>query len=366
MKDQNSDASVSVQGYFSSDCEMLIAPFIIEFTNTTKQKAEELAEAKLPRTDDDLNSYTSWITSKFNTLQTKVLSKLNIDGLKSKGFSILTRFKKREDELSDKSIELISQIREKKKEVDKSNAQDILAEIKQWRFVHLVIVLLVCSEIFALEQAMGALSSSGIIGRSIIASAVCICTYFIAKKHVTLSREAETKIKRVAVNIGMFTLAGTIFYLFGTLRMHYLGTMDEDFANRSNAWLFAGVSSVYYLGCVLAKSIYMPTALDRKRAIYYTQKKNELDEMNLEQKEIEKELKELPQQREDALYEIYSLIKMAEHYQAEVNHGYQTVIGEFILHNNIKRHDGKTISISQYKGGIIPPLEQYEFKTEEL
>lgn len=366
MSKKNKDTAVSVNAYHNSDCAELIQETSLSLTNTSKEKGEELAEASLPRPQDDLNSYTSWITSQCNTLKSKVLSLLNVEGLKSKGAALLARFNKREGELEHTTNELNSRIRDAKKEVNKTNAEDLLAIIKKWRVVHVLIVILIGIEAIALEQAMGVLSSSGMLARILISGGVSLCTYFLAKKHIIESRKAETRIKQILINLGMFALAGTVFMLFGSLRMYYLEVMDQDMAERSNEWIFAGVSMVFYLGCVVANSMYMLSADDRKRALNYKRKREELDALSTKLEDVQQELKALPLQREEDLYEIYSLIKMSEKYMEQVDHAYESIIGEFILHNTIKRHDGVSISITQYKGGVIPPLKEYEFKISEL
>lgn len=366
MGKNKKDTAISVTAYHNSDCAALIEKTQLDLTNTARQKAEELAEAELPKTDDDPHSFTSWITSQCNTLKSKVLSLLNVEGLKSKGASLLERFKTREEELKQSKTELSSRIRDAKKTVNRTNAESVLAIIKRWRVVHFFILALIGIEALALEQAMGVLSSSGLPARLLISAGVSLSTYFIAKKHVIESRKAETRVKRILVNAAMFGLAGTVFLLFGFLRMYYLETMDEKMAERSSEWIFAGVSMVFYLGCVVANSMYMPSSEDRERALHYTKNKEALTGLESKLEGVTKELDALPLEREKALYEIYSLIKMSEKYMEQVDHAYESIIGEFILHNTIKRHDGKSISIAQYKGQTIPPLKQYEFNLEQL
>ena len=364
--EHKTNTAMSAHAYFDSECEELIHTSTIELTDIAKEKAQDLAEAALPRVTDDLNTYTSFITAKCNTLKSKVLSKLNVEGLKSKGRSLMERFTKHEDELKATCTELLSRLRDMKKEVSRLNAEDILGDIRRWKLVHPVILILIGIEALALEQAMGVLSSAGIHVRILISAGVCLSTYFLAKKHVILARKAEDRIRRIIVNIAMFSVSGLLFLLFGTLRMQFLSVMDTDLADRSNEWLFSGVSMTFYLGCVIAKSMYMPSADDRKRATLYTQMKEEYLGLQTSLKLAETELKTIPQEKEEALYKFYSLIKLAEKYTNQVDHAYQAIIGEFILENTIKRHDGNNISTAQYKGGMIPPLTHYEFNNEEL
>ena len=353
-------------GYHRSDCENLIAEVSQRVKNTALEKAESLAEAKQPAPNVDLHTYTSWITAEMNSLKSKILGLLNIEGITSKGASLLARFEKREAELRDVLQESGSKIREQKKELAKINAEGILEEIKRWRVVLPIIVLLLLCEGVSLESAMGALSSKGIIARSVIALAVCIATFFVAKMHVIQARAARSTFSRVLVHLGMFTLAFGIFFALSTMRMSYLERMDTELAERSSTIVFTLVSAVFYLGCVFAKSIYMPSSDDRKQATTYLSKKKALSVIEKEYETTKTELASMPKEREQALYEIYSIIKMAEKYAIQVDHAYESIIGEFLLHNTLRRHDGVVLSLNQYKGGIVPPLHEFTFKTGHL
>ncbi|MCR9171550.1 MAG: hypothetical protein NXI10_03595 [bacterium] len=367
MKSTTKDTAVSVTAYHNTDVADLIAETSVELTNTAKEKAEELAEQGLPKQgEEDLNMYISWLTAACNVLKSKVATKLNLSGLKSKGAALLSRFKKREEELTKKTTELSSRKRDLKKEVDKINAEDALEEIKRWRIVHPVIIALIFSECIALEQVMATLSSAGFILRMIVALAICLCTYFFAKSHVINTRKVKGTWKYIPLHLVYFASVSTIFYFFGEMRMSYLNSMNPEMAERTNSIIFLIVSLTFYAGCAVAKMIYMPSKEDRMRALNYTKKRKELIEMEKALETAQKELQDLPEERERALYEVFSLLKMSEHYLDQVNHSYEGIVGDFVLTNTIARHDGAVISVANFKGGVIPPLEEFQITTQEL
>lgn len=366
MKTKQNDTAVSVMAYHNSDCDTLIASVQLEITNTALEKAELLAEANQPSLEEDLNNYTSLITAGFNTLKSKVLTLLNIEGLKSKGASIMSRFEKKESELTNMRTQLESKIREKQNEIKKIDSEDILDQIKKWKSVNLIILLLLGVEAIAMEQAMASISSQGFIARLVIALSVSISTYFIAKMQVVQSRRVQGILLKVLIHVGMTSLAVLTFYAISILRIGYIQEMSPQLADRSHPIFFTAISSLIYLATVFATSMYLVSQKDRKKAKEYISKKNTLEEMESSFKAVYQELESLPQKRENQLYEVYSLIKMAETYLERIEHIYASVIGEFLLANNIKRHDGKSIGIAQYKDGVIPPLVQYTFNTEQL
>lgn len=366
MNKSHQDTAVSVMAYHNSDCDELIASVQLEMTNTAKERAELLAEANQPRLEDDLNNYTSSITAGFNTLKSKVLTLLNIDGLKSKGASIVNRFQKKEEELTDERTQLESKIRDQKKEVKKVESEDILDRMKKWKSVNLIIILLLGVEAIAMEQAMASISSQGFIARLVIALSVSISTYFIAKMQVTQARKAHGRFKRALIHLGMTTLAISTFYAISMLRVGYLEEMNPQLADRAHPIFFTAISALVYLATVFATSMYLVSRQEQKKAKDYLTKKNELKELEQKFEKVDQELKALPELKENQLYEVFSLIKMAETYLERIEHIYTHVIGDFILTNNIKRHDGKSIGTAQYKDGVIPPLVQYQFNTEQL
>ncbi len=367
MSSKTKDTALSVTAYHNTDVADLIEQTTVELTNTAKEKAKDLAEQGFPKEGEDLNPYTSWLTSACNVLKSKVATKLNLSGLRSKGSALLARYKKREEDLTKQTTELTSRTRELKKEVEKINAEDALQDIKSWKFVHPIIIALIFSECIALEQVMAMLSSSGFITRVVIALSMCLCTYFFAKSHVIQTRKVKGTWAFIPVHLLYLFSVGAIFYFLSEMRMSYLSSMQPEMAERTNGTIFLVVSMMYYCATAVAKMIYMPSRADRIRALKYTQKRQELNTMVKDLEDGKKELEGLPESRERDLYEIYSLLRMSEHYLDQVNHAYEGIVGELILINNISRHDAVVISAEKnYKGGVIPQLEEYQITTQEL
>ncbi|GAB5417048.1 MAG: hypothetical protein Crog4KO_19140 [Crocinitomicaceae bacterium] len=363
---QEATTAVQTNAYFRSDVEQFMQDTSTQIMDMGTASAKELGDSGLPNVDDDLDTYTSPTTSAWNVAKSKVLSMLNVEGLKARGAALLKRFKKDEDELTKKVTELTSRSKELKKEVDKKNADEILRDIRIYGIVHPILIAVLGIEGISLESVMAMMSSSGFVARVAIATGICICTYFVARIHVVNTRKAKGKASYIPLHIAYFLGTLSVFWLLGTLRMSYLESMDPDMAGRTSVYVFAGISFFFYIGTVTAKLIFMPSKADFKYAMEFTRKRDELQKMNKELESAQKELKALPEKREAALYEAYSLLKMSEKYMEQCDQLHRQAISSFIIQNNLARHDGKTISAKQYRGGDIPLLTQYEFTTEEI
>ncbi len=366
MKSQHNSNPVTVVTYENSEVEQMITKVHLEIRDQAVQRAETLAEAKKPGINDDLYNSTSWITAKYDALRARVLKHLNIEGMMSKGESLLKRFNAEEQELRAKHTECESILRKTNKEFTDRSAGHILDRINAWKRVNFLIILLLGSEAIATEQAMAAITALGILARLGIALALSIFTYFVAKFHISYSRGIASRRVKMLFHLGMLSLVFGLFFGLANMRMVYLTEMNPDLASRTSTILLMVVSGAFYIGTCFATSMHSVDTIDRERAKNFLRKKAEVERLEEQLAELERELKELPERREMALYECYSLIKMAEKYLLEIEHLYAETIGEFVLANSTARHDGHSLTLSQFKGGVVPPLQSIQLNPEHL
>lgn len=367
MKKKNKDTAVAVMGYHNSDVQDLIQNVHSEIQETSLRKSEELAEEGLPSVEEDLNNSTSWITSKYSDLKNQILSLLNAEGLMSKGSSLSKRFNQKEQELTEEKTELASKLRAEEKELKANNAEDLKDDVKLWkRIIFPIIILASIGEVIGMEQSMGAINSSGVISRILLSIGLVIGILFISKFQVYYTRKISSKILAFGFNVIMFLLAGIVFYGVAELRLNFLAMTNSNAFSNANPLFFILISYAYYLGLTFASFMYHVPKEEQKRLKQYLVLKAEVEQKRECLDVVTKELKVLPINKERELYEVYSLIKMAEKYVSSVEHLHDATVSEFILNNNLKRHDGKTISISQYKGGVIPQTAQIQFNIDQL
>lgn len=352
--------------FYNSDVVEYMENVHLEYRNAAVAKGEELAEMNAPDPMQDLRDSTSHIEHSYNDLKAKVYTKLNVESLMGKGASIKSRYDAKEDELKEKRTITQNKLRKLEKLHKKNDASDVIADLKTWRSVNFIILLTLLGEAIFTESAFGGVTNQGILARLLLGVLVGISTYFIVKGQTIGTR----RIQSPSLKVGFFVLmtAGMVAltYSLSILRMAYLSKADPEMASRVSPIMFTIVSLIFYAGVLVASLFYYVDRDDRKRAQEHRTREKELDALKKECNDLEQRLAELPVRREEALYEIFSLIKMAENYLAQCDHLYAQTISEFILINNLTREDGKTIGASQFKGGEIPPLKQYQFKTIEL
>jgi uncharacterized membrane protein YciS (DUF1049 family) len=287
---------VSTLAYVNTDVEELIASVHLEIKDTAMSKAEQLAEIKLPSDQEDLNSQTSFIRAKYNTLKVRVETLLNREGLISKGESLKKRFTDKKKELKEKFTILENEVRLKGKELKAKNATDILDRMRRWKVVHPIIILILIGEAFISEAAFAALTSQGILARLGLGLLISMCTYFFVKYQVIQSRKIYNGFKRLLFSLGMTALSIAVLYALSTMRMSYMEVANPELAHRVSPLIYTLVALTMFLGSLFATSLYFVSNADRKRAKEYLKMKREFELKEKEFKTVDDELKALPQQ----------------------------------------------------------------------
>ncbi len=352
--------------FYNSDVAEYMEKVHIEYRNAARTKAEDLGEMNAPDPEHDLRDTTAHIEHSYNDLKAKVYTKLNVESLMGKGASIKARYDKEEGELKEKQTIAGNKRRKLEKEHKANDASAIINDQKTWGRVNLVILFGLLGEAIFTESAFGAITNQGILARLFLGVSVGISTYLWVKGQTIGTRRFQSPSLKVGFFVLMTAGMVALTYSLSILRMAYLSKADPEMASRVSPIMFTIVSLIFYAGALVASLFYYVDRDDRKRAQEHVNREKELDALTKECDSLDQKLAELPVRREEALYEIFSLIKMAENYLAQCDHLYAQTISEFILSNNLAREDGKTIGISQFKGGEIPPLKEYSLKTIEL
>lgn len=362
-----SETEVSLMtSFYNSDVAEYMEQVHLEYRNVAVAKGEELAEMNAPDPEHDLRDTTAHIEHSYNDLKAKVYTKLNVESLMGKGASIKARYDKEEEELKEKRTIAGNKRRKLEKEHKANDASDVIVDQKTWSRVNLVILGTLLGEAIFTESAFGAITNQGILARLLIGIAVGISTYFWVKGQTIGTRRIQSSSLKVGFFVLMTAGMVALTYSLSILRMAYLSKADPEMASRVSPIMFTIVSLIFYAGALVASLFYYVDRDDRKRAQEHVNRAQELDALQKECDDLDQKLAELPVRREEALYEIYSLISMCANYLAQCDHLYAQTIAEFILSNNLAREDGKTIGVSQFKGGDIPPLKEYSLKTIEL
>lgn len=326
-----------------------------------EESATELALINKPEANKaSLDGFTANLTSIYRSLASRVAKLSGVEQAKGQKKTLLTRFNKREQDLTDTISELSISSTRMKAELDAMDIEKIKTRKRTWdRIIHPLIIILLLGESLMNQESLSLLNSSGLIFRLFLALSISSVLYLLIWGMVRVWHLAKTNTLKWSILIGGTSLVLICMYALAIMRLDYLNSLPNS-QTEVSIHLLVGINALFFISSLVAKLHFGITPEEKSRLKLFERLENECQKRVDTMPPLQTELSTLPQKRDDALAECDAVIVMGQYYQDEITQLHLECISTFIHTSNTKRSDGKVLCFDNFKNGI-PTLNTYSF-----
>ena len=302
--------------YYSSSIDELIQKTHERALDVGRQSAKDLALLNKPKPPEEkLDGYTGSLTSMYNSLASQVASKSGVEQAIQNRVTRTKYYTEREQELKASTEELSNKTVKLKSQLDGMNIEPTKVRIRLWQFlIHPLIVILLFGESVLNQESLSLLNSSGLIFRLLLSITLSVVLYLLIWAKFIIWHKAKHGAMKWSVLSVLAIIVIVSMIGLASMRIDYVNSMPGMSVDVS-IHLLIGINILFYSSSLVGKIYFGITPDEKAHYKKFKQRSKEYTQLINKLNTEEKELLELPINRDEELSECQSIILMGKYYQ---------------------------------------------------
>lgn len=281
--------------------------------------------------NSDLQSFLMYIVGLFQNLIFDLHKSVQWAGQLKEYLQLKAESEEKIEVLQSEKKQLEEKIRKHRLNSEKEDIAYLSHVMKRWRFIVVIIVLLLISETGFNVKAFQVVSSNLLIA-TLMSTGLGIClifsAHFIPK---IISKYAKNLFQQILFWFISIAVMAILFYFIGEMRMAYFTAMNDQNAYGITSTHFVAINIIFFVCASMLSSFYAPT-IEQRQTFLKNQKSRELfAEYQKRIKEIDTELTMIPKELSEKENLVSSLLIYIHEQELLIDGSYQETLRTALL-----------------------------------
>ncbi|MCT4665122.1 MAG: hypothetical protein N4A45_07810 [Flavobacteriales bacterium] len=290
----------------------------------------------------DLQSFLMYVVGLYQNLIFDLHKSIQWAGQLKEYLQLKAESEEKVEVLQEEKKQLEEKIRKHRLNSEKEDIAYLSHVMKRWKFIVVIIALLLVSETGFNVKAFQVVSSNLLIA-TLMSAGLGIClifsAHFVPKIVNKYAKNLLQKVMFWIISIGVMAI---IFYFIGEMRMAYFTVMNDQNAYGITSTHFVAINIIFFICASMLSSFYAPT-VEQRQTFLKNQKSRELfTEYQKRIKEIDGELSMIPKELSEKENLVSSLLIYIHEQERLIDGSYQETLRTALL--ELELQTGKSIS----------------------
>ncbi|MGB0871170.1 MAG: hypothetical protein ACPGSD_16390 [Flavobacteriales bacterium] len=324
---------------------------LVKHTERIRQEVQFKLKAISDLTDSNAQTFLHFVLGHFQILISDLSKSIQFKKQFREYQQLIDSSKLQIEDLEKRKHTVKEAIRKHQLNNEKENIRYLEDKLKQWRFVMVVILLIVMGE-NAFNIKAFQLISSNIIVATLIATTLGICLVFTAHFIPKLIRQYSTdKWSAFGLWILSISIMTAVFYFLAQLRMAYFTVISGTQTHDITSIHFVIINLIFFITSCLLSYFYGPQKGDKQAYLKNKDARKALETHQKELKDIQTQLQSIPEACLEKERLISGLLTYLHEMENHIDDLYIETVRTALLDYQLQTN-------SKHSKIVIPPLHK--------